>query len=149
LIARGDETITSSIIMITFDKTIRILNADDTVTERIMNVDGGYYDMDVPQYGTDDDDGSMSFGAGDGGDDDHLAFLDAKQDDEYDDMDLNDVDDDDMSLGMDGGDMSGYFDAGGSRGYVVLFVRFVLVHCGWGLVIVAKPRPGAVLALAG
>lgn len=55
-----------------FDPTVRIFNADNTITERMMNHDGGYYDMDPPVY-DDSDAGSMDFGGG--GDDEE--FLDA------------------------------------------------------------------------
>jgi hypothetical protein len=84
-----------------FDPTIRILNADNTVTERLMNLNGGYYDMDVPVYGEDaDEDGSISFGAGEDGDND---AGDAK---EY--LDARENEDD-----PNGEDLSGYLDTGG------------------------------------
>jgi hypothetical protein len=89
-----------------FDPTIRILNADNTVTERLMNLNGGYYDMDVPVYGEDDadEDGSISFGAGEDGDND--AGGDAK---EY--LDARENEDD-----PNGDDLSGYLDTGGYVG---------------------------------
>jgi hypothetical protein len=71
-------------MVLTFDKTVRIVHADDTITERLMNVNGGYYDMNVPtNYDEDAEEGSFSFGgsgsAGDeldgGGEDEE--YLDA------------------------------------------------------------------------
>lgn len=82
-------------MVLTFDKTVRIVHADGTITERLMNVNGGYYDMHVPtSYDEDAEDGSLSFGgSGSGGDEldgggEDKEYLDAVERE----MDLQDGD---------------------------------------------------------
>lgn len=63
---------------VSFDQTIRVLNADDSVTERQMNINGGFYDCITTEIYDDDSDASIQLGDGDG--DNSLTFLDAVQD---------------------------------------------------------------------
>jgi hypothetical protein len=65
---------------VSFNATIQVVNADDTISIRHMNPHGGYYDteMDMETY---DEDGSLSFNLdASQTDDDGLSFLDAVQD---------------------------------------------------------------------
>jgi hypothetical protein len=77
-------------MVLTFDKTVRIVHADDTITERLMNVNGGYYDMNVPtNYDEDAEEGSFSFGgSGSVGNGEDEEYLDAVEHE----MDLQDGD---------------------------------------------------------
>jgi hypothetical protein len=64
---------------VSFNATIQVVNADDTISIRHMNPHGGYYDteMDMETY---DEDGSLSFNLdASQTDDDGLSFLDAVQ----------------------------------------------------------------------
>ena len=58
-----------------FSSNIQVLNADDTVSIRQMNPDGGFYDAALLTY---EDDGSFSLGRDN--DEDGQVFLDALQD---------------------------------------------------------------------
>jgi hypothetical protein len=106
-------TTTKTMVHLRFDPTIRIVNADNSVTERLMNRNGGYYyDTAPPSYDDDEEDaedGSLSFGGGGGGDDD----TGGGDDDDYNNMEYLDAVEDEMDHHP-AGDLSGqFFDANG------------------------------------
>jgi hypothetical protein len=64
---------------VSFNATIQVVNADNTISIRHMNPNGGYYDTEMVE--TYDEDGSLSFNLdASQTDDDGLSFLDAVQD---------------------------------------------------------------------
>jgi hypothetical protein len=90
---------------VSFNATIQVLNADDTISIRHMNPDGGYYDIaDSNSY---EEDGSLSFnldGSASLDEDNGMAFMDAVQDyvhenevtnqtNDFDTVEINDYDD--------------------------------------------------------
>jgi hypothetical protein len=61
---------------VSFNESIQILNADNTISIRQMNFDGGFYD--VENYVDEDDTASLSLGFDNDGE--GRAFIDAVQD---------------------------------------------------------------------
>jgi hypothetical protein len=60
---------------VSFNQTIQVLNADNSITERQMNINGGFYDCITTEKYEDDSD-SIQLNEGD---DDSMTFLDAVQ----------------------------------------------------------------------
>lgn len=62
---------------VSFNTTVQVVNADDTISMRQMNVEGGYYDAETEVF---DDDGSLSFRLDHSlSDEDQMTFMDAMQ----------------------------------------------------------------------
>lgn len=71
---------------VSFNPTVLVVNADDTITQRQMNIAGGYYDTEAEIY--DDDEGSLSYrmDSSIADDEEDMVFMDAVQDLVHDDV---------------------------------------------------------------